>query len=127
MSYARWGSDSDVYVYAHVGGFIDCCGCARLDSIAETVEHMREHVARGDKVPEYLLDPATYDEHDFVAMCMTYMCREDEGHEGPHTPTDERGEAIRGNSEVLKFEALLRGRTSSDAGMSSTTYPEETP
>ncbi len=26
MSYCRW-SDGDVYMYEHVGGFIECCAC----------------------------------------------------------------------------------------------------
>jgi len=71
---------------------------------------MQNHRDSGDKVPDYLLDPATYDEHDFVAMCMTFMCREDEGHNGPHTPlTSEQDLAVRNNTEVLKLDDLLRG------------------
>lgn len=109
MSYARWGENSSVYVYAHVGGFIDCCACAQLHSITETVEHMQWHVDKGDKVPTHLLDPGTYDQHDFVGMCMTYMCREDEGHTDPHTPLERhRDMVIRNNTEVRKFEAMLR-------------------
>lgn len=113
MSYARWSEDSSVYVYAHVGGYIDCCACTALHSIDETVEHMQWHVDRGDKVPDYLLDHETYDEHDFVAMCHTYLCREDEGHEGPHTPVrTERDQQVRDRSEDLAN--LMRGRTSQD-------------
>lgn len=116
MSFARFGPDSDVYVYSDVGGYIACCGCILRDkwdyhSIAELVAHMQKHVDAGNKVPDYLLDPATYEGENFVAMCMTYMCREDEGHDGPHTPTDLVGEGIRSHAEVQKLDALLRATT----------------
>ncbi len=74
MSYARWGGNSDVYVYAHYQGHVECCGCVlgdaslntRLHSAEAVVAHMREHVATGDRVPAHLLDPGTYDPEDFV-------------------------------------------------------------
>lgn len=28
MSYCRFGEDSDVYIYAHVGGGFECCACS---------------------------------------------------------------------------------------------------
>lgn len=34
MSFERFGS-SDIYIYEHVGGFIECCGC----SLADPEEH----------------------------------------------------------------------------------------
>ena len=34
MSYCRWSDDSDVYLYAHVSGGWECCGC----SMGELVE-----------------------------------------------------------------------------------------
>lgn len=91
MSYARFSDDSSVYVYADVGGYVACCGCALGDkwdfhSPSEIVEHLQEHVAAGHKVPAYLLDLELYGPDDFIAMCSTFMCREDEGHEGDHTP-----------------------------------------
>ncbi|MBN9208159.1 MAG: hypothetical protein J0H96_05775 [Microbacterium ginsengisoli] len=91
MSYARFSETSDVYVYAHVGGFIECCGCLLSDvweyhSREAIVAHMGEHVEAGHLVPEYLLVIDTYDEHDFTAMCQSFMCRKDEGHEGDHSP-----------------------------------------
>ncbi|SIN72537.1 hypothetical protein [Agromyces cerinus] len=104
MSYARFGSGSDVYVYAHVYGFIECCGCALGDawdfhSPADIVDHLREHVAAGHNVPDRLLDEALYPPEDFVGMCMVHMCREDAGHDGDHTPTNnERDEQIRARS-----------------------------
>lgn len=101
MSYARFGATSDVYVYAHVGGFVECCGCKLGDnwehhSAAEIVDHLREHVAAGHLVAERLLDPAVYPSEDFVPMCDFFMCRELQGHSGGHTPlADELYQLIR--------------------------------
>lgn len=101
MSYARFGEGSDVYVYPDTGGYVACCGCSIGDkwdfhSAPEVVAHMREHVLAGNTVPDYLLDESLYGPEDFVAMCSTFMCREQVGHEGPHTPLkDERSKAIR--------------------------------
>lgn len=101
MSYARFSADSDVYVYAHIGGFVECCGCRLgeqwdFHSPAEIVTHLREHEAAGHKVPDHLFDPELYEPGDFVAMCMTFLCREDDGHDGEHTPVKtERDQAIR--------------------------------
>lgn len=33
MSYVRFGADSDVYVYPHVGGGFECCGCRLAEKI----------------------------------------------------------------------------------------------
>lgn len=90
MSYARF-SDGDVYVYADVGGYVACCGCWLGDkwdfhSPAEIVAHLQEHVAAGHNVHDYLLDPTLYPPRDFISMCRAFMCREDTGHDGPHTP-----------------------------------------
>ncbi len=62
MSYARWGCDnSDVYVYAHCDGGIECCGCF-LNNVSsspifstsgEILAHLDEHRASGDFVPDY--------------------------------------------------------------------------
>ena len=60
MSYARFGPDSDVYVFADIDGGYRCCFCAfsrsgpsfRCDTAAEMIEHLREHRAAGHTVPE---------------------------------------------------------------------------
>ena len=73
MSYARWGTDSDIYLFAHAGGFVQCCGCflligwesKDLHSSEEVVAHMQEHVDNGHLVPADLLDPTLYDPTDF--------------------------------------------------------------
>lgn len=60
MSYCRF-SDGDVYLFYHVNGFYDCCGC-RLNSEktsfntpSETLEHLKEHIAAGHDVPGYAI------------------------------------------------------------------------
>jgi hypothetical protein len=63
MSYARFGWDgSDVYVFAHVGGFLECCMCFLDDHQDEgsfqagdtqsMVDHLKKHEASGHTVPE---------------------------------------------------------------------------
>jgi len=98
MSYARFGNGSDVYVYASVGGYVECCGCILGDewdfhSPADIVEQFGRHVTAGHDVPAELLDEGMYPPEDFVAMCSVFMCREDAGHAGPHTPTTSEGDA----------------------------------
>lgn len=78
MSYARFGSGgSDIYLFAHYAGFVQCCGCLlrpslpdeeseNLHSAVAVVEHLRLHVAAGHHVKEKLLDPAFYPDDDFV-------------------------------------------------------------
>lgn len=103
MSYARFSDESNVYVFPHAGGYVQCCGCSLDDvwnyhSAPEVVAHMQAHVEAGHKVPEYLLDPTLYEDGDFVAMCDIFMCHKQTGHEGEHTPLSgrfENGEQIR--------------------------------
>lgn len=69
MSYARFDDDSDVYIYHHYMGFIECCGCwitdpengedvgfAKLETPRRAIRHLMEHVSRGYKVPERTFD-----------------------------------------------------------------------
>lgn len=63
MSFERFLS-SDVYIYEHVGGFIECCGCslvkpeddlemfgfAQLKTPREALAHLDEHEAAGDDI-----------------------------------------------------------------------------
>lgn len=58
MSWTRFASDSDVYVFENNGGYIECCGCrlVRPDPMVNTVEemlqHLEQHRAAGHKVPD---------------------------------------------------------------------------
>jgi hypothetical protein len=62
MSYARFGWDgSDVYVFEHSGGFIQCCMCifsegdenwnTDLKTAREALAHLDAHVDAGHHVP----------------------------------------------------------------------------
>ncbi|MGZ9829885.1 hypothetical protein ACXYTP_23510 [Tsukamurella ocularis] len=70
MSYARFSAESDVYVFAHYQGFVQCCGCILGDewdfhTLDALLAHLQEHVAAGHTVPADLLDAGTYDAYDF--------------------------------------------------------------
>lgn len=69
MAYSRF-FDSDIYIYPHVGGWIECAACwlnERADeyslfSMSEEIyddghliTHVREHIKAGHDVPEGLL------------------------------------------------------------------------
>lgn len=63
MSYARFGADSDVYMYHHVGGFIDCCACSLnegkrtlLNTRSEAISHLIKHKEAGHMVPEHTIE-----------------------------------------------------------------------
>ena len=59
MSFERFSS-SDVYVFEHVGGFIECCGCwlmadndewsVKLATPREALEHLDIHEAVGHDI-----------------------------------------------------------------------------
>jgi hypothetical protein len=59
------GEDSDVYVYHHYMGWIECCGCSiteaedyedlgffKAQTAREIIDHLDIHAAKGDMVPE---------------------------------------------------------------------------
>lgn len=80
MAYARF-FDSDIYIYAHVGGYIECCACWLNENLDEyslfglsdkitnddqLIEHIRQHRQLGHNIPddleeEILSDPDRYD------------------------------------------------------------------
>jgi len=64
MSFERFSS-SDIYIYDHVGGFIECCGCSlaknedggafgfgftHLKTPREALAHLDAHEAAGDDI-----------------------------------------------------------------------------
>jgi hypothetical protein len=57
MAYARYGQESDVYVYEDAGGGYTCERCPRVGgqfkskSAKDMAAHLTIHVASGDKVP----------------------------------------------------------------------------
>ena len=56
MAVVRFGEDSDVYVYQTGDGKFACVGCGYLNSIDEVIQHLKEHIVNGDKVPDYAFD-----------------------------------------------------------------------
>lgn len=87
MSYARFnGTDSDVYVYEHSAGFIECCGCrltapeeyedfgfARLSTAREALAHLEWHVREGDMVPERAFNLIKEEHPDLDAAIKAYI------------------------------------------------------
>jgi hypothetical protein len=62
MALARFGRDSNVYIFYHAHGGITCCGCSaasKVDITLQTEEEMLDHVnlhrRRGEIVP-YTVD-----------------------------------------------------------------------
>ena len=59
MSYARFGDDSDVYVYLDVAGELRCCACRFLTgcesrgfrTTADLIAHLYAHQDAGHAVP----------------------------------------------------------------------------
>lgn len=41
MAYARFGENSDVYVYKHISGYIECCNCV-LTGRYHTTKELKE-------------------------------------------------------------------------------------
>lgn len=89
MSYARFGSGgSDVYVYEHVGGFIECCGCSlakdedggvfgfgftHLKTAREAIEHLEKHREAGDTVLDRTFEFIRTDHPDLDAQIEPYV------------------------------------------------------
>ena len=62
MAYARQNEESDLYVFS-TGNELVCAGCLREKSTdyhtasrREMIEHLRDHVAKGDRVPKEAFD-----------------------------------------------------------------------
>lgn len=58
MSYARFDETSDVYVFMHVDGWLECCFCSLgPDSFkAHSTQEMVDHLARHLKVPDGVIE-----------------------------------------------------------------------
>lgn len=60
MAYARFGRDSDVYVFLSTQGGLECCRCDLLresesyiaKSTSEMLTHLEQHRSQGHRVPE---------------------------------------------------------------------------
>ena len=67
MSDARFGFDSDVYVFQTCGSDLVCCDCRLLQSensenwpsfctAREALEHLKTHTEAGHRVPDYTIE-----------------------------------------------------------------------
>jgi len=61
MSYCRWSDESDVYLYAHVAGGWECCGCfleeqTTMTTLQDVLDHLQAHRDAGHKVLESAFD-----------------------------------------------------------------------
>jgi hypothetical protein len=77
MSYCRTSEDSDVYMYHHGGGWIECVGCQLIfETRTAAITHLKEHIKNGDKVPKRaieLLEQEMIEEGDKVEMDMDFL------------------------------------------------------
>ena len=84
MSYCRF-YDSDAYIYEHVGGFIECCGCFitepedgelvgfyRANTAREMLAHIDEHIAAGDYIPQSAIERIKADNPDLDRQIEKY-------------------------------------------------------
>lgn len=71
MAYARFGPDSDVYVFAGGpdGAVLECCNCALVLDISfwatstdEMIRHLQDHEAAGHRVPGDLVEALLADQ-----------------------------------------------------------------
>jgi hypothetical protein len=81
MAYSRF-FDSDIYIYAHIEGYIECCACwlnEKLDTglfgLSEKIEddqylsnHIDEHIKAGHDIPEGLLEEILSDSDRYGRM-----------------------------------------------------------
>ena len=81
MAYSRF-FDSDIYIYPHVDGYIECCACwlnekleTGLFGLSEKIrddqtleEHIDEHILAGHDVPEGLLEEILSDSDRYGRM-----------------------------------------------------------
>ena len=83
MAYARF-LDSDIYIYSHINGYIECCACwlnekkedyslflanVNIHNDDELREHLELHAKVGHNMPESLLqdilaDPDRYSKYN---------------------------------------------------------------
>lgn len=67
MSYCRMGKESDVYLIRTFDGTWDCfckSPCITLTGEQQVLDHLLEHQAKGDKVPDYTIERITRERDD---------------------------------------------------------------
>jgi len=76
MAYSRF-SNSDVYIYPHIDGYIECCACwlnenkeeyslflanVQIDNDLDLARHLKAHAKQGHDMPEGLLQEILADQ-----------------------------------------------------------------
>jgi hypothetical protein len=81
MAYSRF-FDSDIYIYPHVDGYIECCACwlnekletglfglsEKIDNDQDLEKHIDEHILAGHDIPEGLLEEILSDNDRYGRM-----------------------------------------------------------
>jgi len=81
MAYSRF-FDSDIYIYSHVNGYIECCACwlnekletglfglsEKIDNDQTLENHINEHILAGHNIPEGLLEEILSDNDRYGRM-----------------------------------------------------------
>lgn len=68
MAYSRFGF-ADVYVFMSTSGHLECCGCSlgnqwHFDSTQAMVDHLAEHRAAGQRVPDGIEEALREDDRE---------------------------------------------------------------
>lgn len=147
MSYCRFGDDSDLYIYGHVGGWFECCACglaelqktifttglneddpriglfgeippcekcngegceicmmpgnAKFETRTELIDHVKEHIKAGHKVPEYVIEQLEKELKEEGEMMEPLF---DDGYDGPAVFNFKTGEVQKATDYLRGFE-----------------------
>jgi hypothetical protein len=76
MAYSRF-TNSDIYIYSHIDGYIECCACwlnesqdeyslflnnVQIDNDVDLARHLKAHAKLGHDMPDNLLQDILQDE-----------------------------------------------------------------
>ncbi len=76
MAYSRF-TNSDIYIYSHIDGYIECCACwlndsqdeyslflnnVQIDNDMDLARHLKAHAKLGHDMPDNLLQDILQDE-----------------------------------------------------------------
>ena len=79
MAYSRF-SNSDIYIYPHIDGYIECCACwlnenkeeyslflanVKIDNDLDLARHLKAHANQGHDMPEGLLQEILADDERY--------------------------------------------------------------
>lgn len=78
MAYCRWGT-TDIYLFWNSSGVITCCNCKDLPTFTKAIEHVHEHQAIGQNVPEFVIEQLVADRNQYWDDVKKATLKEDEG------------------------------------------------